>query len=45
MLRTRSLRAGLLALVLAAMALSAPAAAQASFNLAIGQTVSTHLVA
>lgn len=44
MIRTRSLRAGLLTLFVAVLGLSVPAAAQASFDLAISQTVSSHVV-
>jgi uncharacterized protein DUF11 len=41
----RSLRAGLLALFVAGLGLGVPAAAQASFDLAMGQTPSAHVVA
>jgi Domain of unknown function DUF11 len=43
--RTRSFRAGLLALSVGVLGLSVPAAAQASFDLAITQTPSAHVVA
>jgi Domain of unknown function DUF11 len=40
----RSLRAGLLAVLVGALALAAPAAAQASYDVAVEQTVSAHVV-
>lgn len=45
MFGTRAMRAGLLGFVVATLGLSLPAAAQASFDLAITQTVSAHQVA